>query len=183
MARRGPKTSDAALAEAVRLIRLGLSKTDAALMAGMSKERFHTVAREGRAALADGQDSAWQAKFVNALEQAEAGFKMAASAVIINAANGVPAQYDEHGNVIRGERSADWKAAAWMLERRFKGEYGARTEISGAEGGPIEIEVTTVETLVAKVHALRPVQDPLALPAGPKGGNGTSSAAHPNGAA
>lgn len=173
MARR-TKTTDKALAEAIRLIRLGLSKKDAALLAGMSAARFHEVTQQGRDALADGKTT-WQGDFVHALQQAEAGFKLSASAVVINAANGAPAVYDDQHNLVRAERLPDWKAAAWMLERRFRDEYGTQRniEISGAGGGPIEVEVATVETLVAKVHALRPVSDPLALPPA-SNGNGAA---------
>lgn len=174
------RATDAALAEAVRLIRLGLSKGDAALMAGMSRPVFDATAKAGRVALEEGR-KCWQADFATALAQAEAGFKLSASAVIINAANGTAAQFDSAGNLVRAERSPDWKAAAWMLERRFAAEYATarNLEVSGAGGGPIEIEVSTVETLVAKVHALRPVSDPLALP--PGASNGHSNGVAKNG--
>lgn len=34
----------------------------------------------------------------------------------------------------------DWKAAAWILERRFKERWARRSEVTGAEGGALEIE-------------------------------------------
>lgn len=37
-------------------------------------------------------------------------------------------------------KPADWRAAAWMLERRHA-RYRARQEITGADGGPIEFTV------------------------------------------
>lgn len=178
------KATEEARAECIRLIRLGLSKTDAAAMAGITKPRFYQLAKEGADLLADGETKDWKAQFAIELEKAEAQFKLSASAVIVNAANGAPAQFDAAGNVVRAERAPDWKAAAWMLERRYRDEYGTRqVEVTGAGGGAIEVEVATVETLVARVHALRPVHDPLALPPGSKGGNGSTSNGHSNGAA
>lgn len=34
----------------------------------------------------------------------------------------------------------DWKAAAWLLERRWKERWARRAEVTGAEGGALEIE-------------------------------------------
>ena len=36
---------------------------------------------------------------------------------------------------------ADWRAAAFILERRFPDDYGKRTEITGKEGGPVAVKV------------------------------------------
>ena len=32
----------------------------------------------------------------------------------------------------------DWRAAAFLLERRFPDDYGKRTELTGKDGGPVE---------------------------------------------
>ena len=40
----------------------------------------------------------------------------------------------------------DWKASAWLLERRYPDVYSARskTEITGADGGPVNINAAVV---------------------------------------
>ena len=37
----------------------------------------------------------------------------------------------------------DWRAAAFMLERRFPDDYGKRSEITGKDGGPVKMEAKT----------------------------------------
>ena len=34
----------------------------------------------------------------------------------------------------------DWRAAAFILERRFPDDYGKRSEITGKDGGPVKVE-------------------------------------------
>jgi hypothetical protein len=40
---------------------------------------------------------------------------------------------------VRKAVKRDWRAAAWLLERRCPEDYARRTEISGPNGGPIEV--------------------------------------------
>lgn len=157
--------------ECLRLLRLGLPKQDAAALAGFHIVTFHTWIREGEHDVEEGRHTV-KADFAREVRKAEATFKLSATAVVVNAANGRPAEYDQQGNVIRAERPPNWQAATWMLERRFPNDYSPRREITGAGGGPVEVEVSTVEQLVARVRALKPVSDPLALP--PNGTNGAN---------
>lgn len=48
-----------------------------------------------------------------------------------------------------------WQAAAWLLERRNTPEFGRQTkvEVSGPEGGPIEIDASTEERISEKLAA------------------------------
>ena len=46
----------------------------------------------------------------------------------------------------------DWRAAAFMLERRFPEDYGKRTEITGKDGGPVEVDTKTK-------HVFQPSQE------------------------
>ena len=38
---------------------------------------------------------------------------------------------------------ADWRAAAFILERRFPDDYGKRTEVTGKDGGPVKVAAKT----------------------------------------
>ena len=46
----------------------------------------------------------------------------------------------------------DWRAAAFMLERRFPDDYGKRTEITGKDGGPVKVDAKTQ-------HVFQPSQE------------------------
>ena len=37
----------------------------------------------------------------------------------------------------------DWRAAAFLLERRFPDDYGKRTEVTGKDGGPVKVAAKT----------------------------------------
>ena len=37
----------------------------------------------------------------------------------------------------------DWRAAAFLLERRFPEDYGKRTEVTGKDGGPVKVDTKT----------------------------------------
>jgi hypothetical protein len=136
-----------------RHIRLGLTKQDSAVLAGIAPPTLHKYAARGEDDIANGRKTRY-AEFVMALREAEASFKLSATATIVNAA-----QQPHH-----------WQAAAWLLERRFPGQYRpvSRTEVTGEDGGPVQVEHHTVQHLVAQVRALRPPEpEPLALPPGP----------------
>ena len=47
---------------------------------------------------------------------------------------------------------ADWRAAAFMLERRFPDDYGKRTEVTGKDGGPVKVDAKTQ-------HVFQPTQE------------------------
>ena len=38
---------------------------------------------------------------------------------------------------------ADWRAAAFILERRFPDDYGKRTEVTGKDGSPVKVDAKT----------------------------------------
>lgn len=52
-------------------------------------------------------------------------------------------------NISQNALNGTWQASAWILERRFPHEYGRleRQEISGPEGGPLRIDVSTEEIM------------------------------------
>ena len=70
-------------------------------------------------------------EFLEATERARAVSEMRNVQIVQNAAMG-----DD-------DKDPDWRAASWFLERAFPRKWGRqeRVELSGAEGGPINVNV------------------------------------------
>ena len=47
----------------------------------------------------------------------------------------------------------DWRAAAFILERRFPDDYGRRAELTGKAGRPVQVQV---DTKVQTQHVFQP---------------------------
>jgi hypothetical protein len=63
----------------------------------------------------------------------------------------------------------DWRAGAWYLERQYRPDFGKQAEVSitGAGGGPVQVEHTVnVDDLAAKLQANLRAQ--AAITAGPE---------------
>lgn len=52
-------------------------------------------------------------------------------------------------NISQTALNGTWQASAWILERRFPRQYGRldRSEVSGPEGGPVRLDVSTEEIM------------------------------------
>ena len=50
-------------------------------------------------------------------------------------------------NIAQTALNGTWQASAWILERRFPRDYGRfdRSEVSGPDGGPVRLDVSTEE--------------------------------------
>lgn len=165
------KFSDAAIQECLRNLRLGLPRRTAAALAGWSSSALDSYLTQGRAALAAGNPDDAKARFVVAVRRAEAEAKRAALAIIVRAAQGLDAVLDEQGRIVTPAKEGDWRAAAWLLERRWPEQYGPRRLLVGPDG-PVEVraEVTVAaledQVRAAKERHLRSVPDDPLPPAG-----------------
>jgi transposase len=118
----------------VEAIQLGNYTDVAAQYAGIDRATFYRWMEKGKQ---DDADPAHKA-FVEAVENAQATAEVRAVVLINRAAN-----------------EGVWQAAAWFLERTRPKRYGRfdRNELSGPDGGPMRIDVST-EDLERKVSAI-----------------------------
>ncbi len=129
----------------IKALRAGNYLETAASMAGIHKATVYRWINEGRdaefkAAAGDrlSKEEEAKAEFAREVEQARAEARAAALRVITNAA-----------------MNGQWQAAAWFLERTSPQEFGRfqRTEISGPNEGPREVQVSAqdLESLVEQI--------------------------------
>lgn len=99
-----PKCTQEAIDRAVRLKKGGALDKDIAAAIGVRADTFSTWTNHPK--------SDMQRKLSNALKKAEADYKNALTSIILKAA-----------------RDRDWKAAAWLLERKYPQEYARQERI------------------------------------------------------
>lgn len=111
-------------------LRKGLTRAAASEIAGITDRTFRSWMDRGRAGEHPFED------FAQAVEKAEAQVEEEMTQVLLDAG-----------------KKGEWRAAAFWLERRRK-DYRpqSRNEITGADGGPVEI--TTPVTLKEKLESL-----------------------------
>lgn len=126
----------AAIATFLDGVRMGLPQREAAARAGWSERSvtwWKQIARDAvdRGGKLTGRERECVA-FLADLRKATADCKAGHLAVITRAA----------------QRDGQWQASAWLLERRFPDEFGRRVvEVTGADGGPIQVEERLVSLL------------------------------------
>jgi hypothetical protein len=104
-------------------LRLGVSQECAATSAGITERSFYIWLEKGREGLEP------YVQFLQEVHAAENDAEM------------------ELVNLIKASAQDDWKAGAWILERRHPRRWGRldRSEISGANGGPVQVAAQVVE--------------------------------------
>lgn len=129
----------------------GLRPEEAATMAGIPRSTFYTWTQRGRKA-AESRDAGLPIPateepfldFLDALHEADARLEAALVAQIIHA----------------GQRGS-WRAAAWLLQRRFPGRWGHRpsgepraTAITASTLTPsaVDLESRVQQVLASRVH-------------------------------
>ncbi len=117
-------------------IRAGLPYHLAADAAGISETTFYEWQR---GEFPRGSDKELRAQFSEELTRAR-GSSAARLITIINTA-----------------APTDWRAAAWILERRFPKDFGkAVLEVTGGDGGPLQVEMATLQRIVLKALEQHP---------------------------
>jgi hypothetical protein len=114
-----PEVTEAVCAE----LREGLSIASACAAAGIDRATFHRW-------IARGDEGPPFSDFRNATTKARAVGTRSLEVTVRTAA------------------LDDWRAAAWMLERKAPEDWSKRTEITGKDGGPIEAQIVIAPALL-----------------------------------
>jgi transposase len=116
MAGRRSKYTPETVERILQAIRIGSAKEHAAEYGGITKETFYQWLKS-------------KSDFSDAVTRAEAEARTRWLAIVERNARG-----DD-------QTKQDWRAAAWMLERRYPQQYGKQAiEISGPDGGAIVVK-------------------------------------------
>ncbi|MEU5181174.1 hypothetical protein AB0G49_14090 [Streptomyces longwoodensis] len=158
--------------------RAGLAVDLAAVNAGISRATFLRWMAYGRTEAVDraaGQDPDPEldvfVEFYEKVERARATAALAAAMDIRRASRGgivtTHRKFDPHSGKVLEETITtppDWRAAAWYLERQHRRQYGKEdhleVELTGAAGGPLQVEQTgpaadLATRLAETLHALQ----------------------------
>lgn len=121
-------------------VRLGLPRKWAAIRAGISESVYYHWKAEGQKGLEP------YASFLESLTRAEAD-DMAALVTDVRCAT---------TGQMPGNAQPDWRAQSWLLERRFRGDFGKTTavELSGPDRGPVNLSSTVQQLTTEQVEAI-----------------------------
>jgi hypothetical protein len=125
---RPTKFTSTTVAHLLTAIRAGLPYRLAAEAAGISETTFHEWQR---GEFPRGADKHLKAQFSEELTRARGESALRLMGVINQAA------------------PDDWRAAAWILERRFPQDFGKQVlELTGGDGGPIRVEIAALQQVI-----------------------------------
>jgi hypothetical protein len=119
---RPTKLTDAVTKTITDAIAKGLTYEAAADLAGITRETFNQWMKDGRPRFK---------AFSDAVRQANAQARIQLIEKI--------------------GKADDWRAAAWILERRFREEYGANVQLRGDKDAPLEVRSFDYATAVAPI--------------------------------
>jgi hypothetical protein len=169
-------------ARLIEASRAGLAVDLAAVHAGVSRATFLRWMAYGRTELVDrsagkGPDPELDVfvEFFEKVERARASAALAAALDIRRASRGgiitkeTHRKFDPHSGKVLEETvidktPPDWRAGAWYLERQHRKQYGKEdhleVELTGAAGGPLQVEQTgpaadLATRLAETLHALQ----------------------------
>ena len=100
------------------------------------------------------------------MERAEAEARLSLISTVTRLAEGglmasrVVEKRDHKGNITERvvetkEMLPDSRALTWLLSRRYPADFAGRVEITGEGGGPVEVEVSVRDRLIAAVAHVR----------------------------
>lgn len=120
---RRTKLNDDVIKEIANHVRNGSFYKDAAVMVGIDNKTFHDWKNKGEEDIKNGKETIYS-NFLHTLRQAEAIAKAEAIRYI--------------------QRSDDWKARAWYLERKYSDEYSLKQKIehSSDEEKPLRVTLS-----------------------------------------
>lgn len=125
MAGRKPKLTPELQAQFCRYVADGLTKKGAAEAVCISEAALYDWLQHGQKDKDSGKETLFS-EFLESVKKAEADFKLT------------------HIRTIQEASADDWKAAAWLLERCYRSEYGRATmdvNLGGQPGGePVHTE-------------------------------------------
>lgn len=129
----------------VNAVRIGAYLDDAASLAGISRGTLFRW-------LADGRDASERADAGEELDDRSLLYRDFCDAVEKARAD---AMLRNIGIIQTAAQNGTWQAAAWYLERTNPKKWGRHdtVELTGADGGAIQVEVSAKDTLRAKFEA------------------------------
>jgi hypothetical protein len=127
---RPTRLSDSLVEEIAGYIRLGVPAKYAAEASGVSSTAFYAWKERGEADLEQDVESL-HADFARSLTRARAEFLSRMAALVTKHAAGFRRQDGK-------QHEGDWRAAAWLLERRGDGEWREKVELE--HGGSVRTE-------------------------------------------
>ena len=67
--------------------------------------------------------------------------------------------------LIHRAANKEWTAAAWLLERRYPKDFGRRQEITGPDGGPLQVTDTGRDKILKLLKEMHDRQQPKVIEA------------------
>jgi hypothetical protein len=129
---RPAKLTDDAIGAAAQFLERGGPQSELAAHLGVSRSTWYRWLKEGEAAFEDGEDALQVARLYQAVRKAQTDLQSWSLASILRAGMGAI------DPVTRNREKGDWKALAWLLERRFPAEFGPTQRIDATVHAPTE---------------------------------------------
>ena len=139
----------------------GCTNRDAAQLSGIAEATLYHWLALARDHEGEGRTQTMHVRLAQALAEAEAGFRRSQLEVIRRAATESSVEVRERTlsdgttEITRIERPPPWQPAAWLLERKYPGEYGRRLEHSGT----VTSEANSVIPLKVPCNGRRLIHD------------------------